>query len=84
MADIKAMFHQVKVAKEHVDFLHFVWWPQGKLEQGLIEYRMTVHLFGAVSSHSCTCYALRRTAEDNQASFSPAVLETGISIWMIS
>ncbi len=37
---------------------------------------MTVHLFGAVSSPSCACYALRRTAQDNQASFSPAVVET--------
>lgn len=37
MADIKAMCHQVKVAKEHVDFLRFVWWPQGNLEQNLVE-----------------------------------------------
>lgn len=33
----------------------------------LLEYRMTVHLFGTVSSPSCTSYALRKTA--NQSEF---------------
>lgn len=47
MADIKAMFHRVSVAEEHRDYLRFLWWPQGNLEQGLGEHRMTVHLFGA-------------------------------------
>ncbi|XP_062415351.1 uncharacterized protein LOC134107519 [Pungitius pungitius] len=76
MADIKAMFHQVKVAEEHRDYLRFLWWPQGNLEQDLVEHRMTVHLFGAVSSPSVACLALRKTAEDNQANFSTEVIET--------
>ncbi|KAL0189340.1 hypothetical protein M9458_016439, partial [Cirrhinus mrigala] len=46
------------------------------LEQDLKEHRMTVHLFGAVSSPSCACFALRKTAEDNQTNFSPDVIET--------
>ena len=48
MADIKAIFHQARV----VDFLRFLWWLD--INQELVEYRMTVHLFGAVSSPSCT------------------------------
>lgn len=76
MADIKAMFHQVQVTEEHVDFLRFLWWPEGNLEQDLKEYRMTVHLFGAVSSPSCACFALRKTAEDNKTNFSLDVIET--------
>lgn len=52
--------------------LRFVWWPQGNLEQDLVEYRMTVHLFGAVSYPSCACFVLRKT-KDNQACFSPDV-----------
>ncbi|KAK0131366.1 hypothetical protein N1851_033909 [Merluccius polli] len=76
MADIKAMFHQVKVAEEHRDYLRFLWWPQGNLEQDLLEHRMTVHLFGAVSSPSVACLALRKTAEDNQANFPKEVIET--------
>ena len=36
MADIKAMFHQLKEEEEeHSDYLRFVWWPQGNLEQEL-------------------------------------------------
>lgn len=73
MADIQDMFHQVKVAQDNQDFLRFLWWPEGDLNQELVEYRMTVHLFGAVSSPSCACYALRKTAEDNQSSFSDEV-----------
>ena len=76
MADIKAMFHQVKVAEEHRDYLRFLWWPQGNLEQDLLEHRMTVHLFGAVSSPSVACLALRKTAENNQANFPKEVIET--------
>ncbi|KAK0136650.1 hypothetical protein N1851_027153 [Merluccius polli] len=37
---------------------------------------MTVHLFGASSSPSCACYALRKTAEDNQNSFPAEVIGT--------
>lgn len=53
MADIKAMFHQVKVSEKHVDYLRFLWWPNGDVQQDLVEYRMNVHLFGAMSSPSC-------------------------------
>ena len=37
---------------------------------------MTVHLFGAVSSPSCAIYALRKTADDNQADFPTEVIQT--------
>lgn len=37
---------------------------------------MTVHLFGADSSPSCACYALRKNAEDNQHSFDSEVIDT--------
>lgn len=76
MADIQAMFHQVKVAEDDVDFLRFLWWSDGNLKQEVTTYRMIVHLFGAASSPSCACYALRRTAEDNQALFPSEVIDT--------
>ncbi|KAK7886828.1 hypothetical protein WMY93_026449 [Mugilogobius chulae] len=76
MGDIRQMFYQVKVASEDKDFLRFLWWPQGDTSQDPIEYRMTVHLFGAVSSPSCACFALRKTAEDNQGRFAKEVVET--------
>lgn len=37
---------------------------------------MTVHPFGAVSSPSCACYALRRTADDHTGSFPEEVIDT--------
>ncbi|KAJ8040898.1 hypothetical protein HOLleu_15336 [Holothuria leucospilota] len=61
MADIEAMFYQVQVQKDHCDLLRFLWWPDGNIEGPLREYKMVVHLFGAVSSKSCANYALHRT-----------------------
>lgn len=37
---------------------------------------MTVHLFGAVSSHSCANFALKKTAADNRADFSSKAVRT--------
>lgn len=76
MGDIQQMFYQVKVAETDKDFLRFLWWPEDDLSQEIAEYRMTVHLFGAVSSPSCACYALRKTAKDNQALFPAEVIQT--------
>ena len=49
MADMKAMLYQVFVPEKQRDFLRFLWWPNGDLTAQIEEYRMTVHLFGAVS-----------------------------------
>ena len=76
MADIQSMFHQARVSAKDINFLRFLWWPQGDTKQAPVEYRMTVHLFGAVSSPSCANYALRKTADDNQSHFSPEVVST--------
>ena len=76
MADVEKMFHQVKVPSHHVNFLRFLWWPNGDINQPLKEYRMVVHLFGATSSSSCASYALKRTAEDNKGCFSAEATRT--------
>ena len=65
MADVEAMFHQVRVARRDQDALRFLWWPKGRVEEDPTEYRMTVHLFGGTWSPSCCTYALHRTAEDH-------------------
>lgn len=69
LADVEKMYYQVKKPPEHVDFLRFLWWEDGNTSQPLKEYWMTVHIFGATSSASCTSYALRRTLEDHKGSF---------------
>jgi hypothetical protein len=74
MADVEAMFYQVNVEPKDQDMLRFLWWPEGKLYMAPVEYRMTVHLFGATSSPSCCNFALRKTAIDNKAEFNPDVI----------
>ena len=75
MADIESMFYQVKVPKEHYNYLRFLWWPGGDVNGKLKEFQMCVHLFGAISSPSCANYALRKTALDNKGSFSKEASE---------
>ncbi|XDV14268.1 hypothetical protein PO909_002442 [Leuciscus waleckii] len=50
-------------------------WPDGDVQQDFVEYRMKVHLFGAVTSPSCANFALM-TAEDNKAHFPAEVTDT--------
>ena len=73
VGDVQSMFHQVRVPEEDSDLLQFLWWPKGDLAKKLEEYRMTVHLFGAVSSPSCANFAMRRNAENHKHEFSPDV-----------
>ena len=47
MADIQAMFHQIKVTERGTDFLHISWSPQGNVDDAPMEFRMTVSLDGA-------------------------------------
>ena len=61
--DIKAMFNQVAVSKEHRNLLRFLWWDQGDMSHEPAEYRVTTHLFGAVSSPACAMYALNMIAD---------------------
>lgn len=58
MGDVQSMFHQVCAPEAERDLLQFLWWPQGYFSEKLEEYRMTVHLFGVVSSPSCPNYAM--------------------------
>ncbi len=77
MGDIQSMYYQVRVPRSDVNFLRFLWWPEGDIEQNPKDHCMLVHLFGAVSSPSCASFALRRTAEDN-SHMRPQVTETVI------
>lgn len=70
------MFYQVKVPANQRDFLRFVWWLNGDISKPMEEYRRSVHIFGAVSSPSCSNFALRRTGTDNEDEFGSAVVQT--------
>ena len=64
MGDIESMFYQVHIPESQRNFVRFSWWPDGDLSQDLTEYQMNVHVFGAVSSPSCSNFGLRRAADD--------------------
>ena len=69
MCDLEAMFHQLRVDGKHRTFLRFYWWENGNIEKEPMEYRMTVHLFGAGSSPGCTNYGLKKTADAYEQEF---------------
>ena len=53
MSDVESMFHQVQVTPAHCDLFRFLWWPENDMNKEPPDFRMKVHLFGAVSSPSC-------------------------------
>ena len=76
MADIEAMFYQVRIPEEQRSYLRFLWWDDGDTKNEPSEYEMCVHTFGAISSPSCANYALKKTAEDNRIRFGDRVADT--------
>ena len=73
MGDIEAMFHQVKVPDGQCSFLRFLWWEDCDTNKEIIDYEMTVHVFGGASSQSCSNFALRKTASDNRDEYASDV-----------
>lgn len=67
VCDIEQMFYQFNVNVEHRNYLRFLWWNEGDLEKDPTVYRMTVYLFGAVSSPACANFALKQAATDGEA-----------------
>ena len=63
------MFHSFYVNPEHRDYLRFLWFKDNNLDGQIIEYRMNVHLFGAVSSPGVANFGLRMTAEAGRQEF---------------
>ncbi|XP_067279675.1 uncharacterized protein [Pseudorasbora parva] len=72
ICDIEKMFHQFHVQENDRDYLRFLWWKDGDTNSALQDYRMKVHLFGAVSSPGCANYGLRYLASEHSQSHSLA------------
>lgn len=69
MCDVEKMFHQFEVKESDRNYLRFLWWKNGDLRSQPQMYRMTVHLFGAVSSPGCANYGLKHLAKENSREF---------------
>ena len=67
--DIEQMFHSFHVTPSCRDFLRFLWFENNDLDDAITEFRMNVHLFGAVSSPTIANYSLHKTAETGRAEF---------------
>ena len=76
VADVEAMFHQVRVSKEDCSALGFLWWSSEDHSQDPCDFQMLVHIFGAKSSPSCSSFALRKSATDNAQSFDEETVST--------
>ena len=63
------------VANQHRNLISFLWWENGDNQKQPQKSHMNVHVFGGTSSPSCSNYALRRTARDNEAKYNPEVAE---------
>ena len=65
MADIESMYYQVRVAEYQQTFIKFLWWENHNIEEEPSDFAVCAHVFGGVSSATCSNLALTRTATDN-------------------
>ena len=63
MLDIAYMFNCFVVPELQRDLLRFFWWEGNDASKGLVQYRSTVHLFGACCSPSVAVFGLKVIAE---------------------
>ena len=76
IADIEAMFYQVRIPPEQRSYLRFLWWKDIETKDEIADFEMCAHVFGGTSSPSCSNYALKRTAVDNEDKFGEAASNT--------
>lgn len=59
IGEVEQMFHNFKVKIDHRNYLRFLWHPEN-LDLPLMEYRITVHVFGNRPSPAVATYGIRR------------------------
>ena len=62
-ADVEQMFYCFTVREDHRNFLRFLWHKDNDIKKEIIEYRMTVHVFGNRPSPSVAIYGLHKAAD---------------------
>ncbi|XP_056016956.1 uncharacterized protein LOC130053617 [Ostrea edulis] len=69
MAGVKQMFYCFKVKENHCNFLRFFWFKDNNPNNPMVEYRMTVHVFGNRPSPAVATYGICRTALNVETEF---------------
>ncbi|XP_056000809.1 uncharacterized protein LOC130046450 [Ostrea edulis] len=69
MADVQQMFYCFKVKENHRNFLRFFWFKDNNPNNPMVEYRMTVHVFGNRPSPAVATYGIRRTVLNAETEF---------------
>ena len=72
MCDVEQMFHSFHMNVEHQDFLRFLWYKDNDPSKEIIEYKMTVHLFGNAPSPAVATFGLRKTADVGEEKYGKA------------
>ena len=75
VADVKAMYHQVKVSDQDSHYQRFLWWSQGDFSTNPRTYQMSVHVFGNTGSPCVATFCLRKTAEEFGEDFNQEVVK---------
>ena len=83
IADVETMFQQVKVPEDQRSLLRFLWWENGDIRNPIKDHEMCVHLFGSISSRSCSNYALKQTSVDNEKNLGLMQQEHSGEIFML-
>ena len=76
MADIEAMFLQVRLKPPDREAVRFLWKENIHNDEEPSHYQLQVHMIGARDSPCCACFALRKTVVDNRDSFGEEVIES--------
>ena len=75
VADIEAMFCQVRLKNEDTDANRFLWRDDPNSHEPPDHYKLLVHIFGLTDSPCAATYALQRAAKDQANEFPPEVIE---------
>lgn len=65
-ADIEQMFYCFLVSEEDRNFLRFLWFQDNDLSKAIVDYRMTVHVFGNSPSPAVAIHGLHKSVQTSE------------------
>ena len=75
-ADIKEMFHQVKLNNNDRNYMRFLFWEDGNMAKPPVDFQFLRHAFGVTSSPFVCNYALQHTANQYKHLFHEDTINT--------